>query len=78
VPGRDTAAPGRRALLDWQEGYIRAFVAAVRATLGDRAFADEALNAAVTERMNAYLPTDDLLFLMQLSIAPVRNSFAAR
>ncbi len=74
-PGHGGAAAARD-LLDWQEGYIRAFVAAVRATVGDRTATDETLTAAVTERMKAYLPSDDLLFLMQLSIAPVRNSFA--
>ena len=30
------------------------------------------MTAIVTEKMKAYLPVDDLLFLMQLSVGPLR------
>jgi glyoxylase-like metal-dependent hydrolase (beta-lactamase superfamily II) len=60
--------PRRSAPLDWQEGYINAFVEAVRA--GDWSDS-EAARAAVVERMVGYLPAPDLQFLMELSIEPV-------
>ena len=69
--------PGEAAaLLDWQQAYLGAFVDAVeraeRAGLGTEAFA-----AAVTADMQRYLPGSDLLFLMQLSIEPMRPVLAA-
>jgi glyoxylase-like metal-dependent hydrolase (beta-lactamase superfamily II) len=82
LPGDATFYPGHgdpaRAddLLAWQEGYIHAFVDAVRSASQDRGLSDEAVDAAVTTRMKAYLSSDDLLFLMQLSIAPVRAALA--
>jgi glyoxylase-like metal-dependent hydrolase (beta-lactamase superfamily II) len=60
------------ALLDWQEGYIRTYLDAVRrnATSGAGAKLDDAtLTERVTTAMRGYLPSDDLLFLMQLSVA---------
>ena len=70
-PGHGESGPARD-LLDWQEGYIRAFMGAVRSTIGEQTLTDEAAAATVTATMKAYLGRDDLLFLMQLSIAPIR------
>ena len=65
--------PGGRELLDWQAGYLRTFLDAVRAADGE----DEAVTQAVTAAMTDYLPSEDLLFLMQLSVPPVRQQLAA-
>jgi glyoxylase-like metal-dependent hydrolase (beta-lactamase superfamily II) len=70
-PGHGESGPASD-LLDWQEGYIRAFMGAVRSTIGEQTLTDEAAAATVTATMKAYLGSDDLLFLMQLSIAPIR------
>ena len=63
-------------LLDWQERYIGTFIDAVTNIPSD-AEAGTANDAAVTERvtqaMQRYLPGDDLLFLMQLSVPPMRR-----
>jgi glyoxylase-like metal-dependent hydrolase (beta-lactamase superfamily II) len=53
---------------DWQRGYIETFVAAVEAA--DWTEPEEA-KAAVVTRMKEYEPTDELQFLMELSIEPV-------
>jgi glyoxylase-like metal-dependent hydrolase (beta-lactamase superfamily II) len=53
---------------DWQRGYIETFVAAV----GDADWSEpEPAKAAVLARMKAYEPSDELQFLMELSIEPV-------
>jgi glyoxylase-like metal-dependent hydrolase (beta-lactamase superfamily II) len=53
---------------DWQRGYIETFLAAV----GDADWAEpEQAKAAVIARMTAYEPSDELQFLMELSIEPV-------
>jgi glyoxylase-like metal-dependent hydrolase (beta-lactamase superfamily II) len=52
-------------MLDWQEAYIRTFLDAVRAG---------GSNAEVIAAMTTFLPSDDLRFLMELSIDPVRAS----
>src|SRR5262245_38761759 len=53
---------------DWQRGYIEAFVAAVNwANWSDH----EQAKAAVVAAMKAYEPSDELQFLMELSIEPV-------
>jgi glyoxylase-like metal-dependent hydrolase (beta-lactamase superfamily II) len=69
-------APTTPALLDWQAGYIRTFVDAVRAAAATGADPDAATQQ-VTARMQEYLPGDDLLFLMQLSIPAVRSGLDA-
>jgi hypothetical protein len=65
-------APGpAQALLDWQEGYIRTYLDAVRRNAtsgGGERLDDAALTERVTAAMHGYLPSDDLLFLMQLSV----------
>lgn len=70
----DVASP---ALLDWQAGYIRTFVEAVEAAARTGRDADAAAQW-VTDQVRAYLARDDLLFLMQLSIEPVRTLIEAR
>jgi glyoxylase-like metal-dependent hydrolase (beta-lactamase superfamily II) len=53
---------------DWQRGYIETFVSAV----GEANWAEpEAAKAAVIAHMKRYEPTDELQFLMELSIEPV-------
>jgi glyoxylase-like metal-dependent hydrolase (beta-lactamase superfamily II) len=53
---------------DWQRGYIEAFVAAV----GEAEWSEpEQAKVAVVARMKEYEPTDELQFLMELSIEPV-------
>ena len=53
---------------DWQRGYIETFVAAV----GDAEWAEpEQAKATVIARIKEYEPTDELQFLMELSIEPV-------
>ncbi len=53
---------------DWQRGYLETFVAAV----GEADWAEpEQAKAAVVARMKEYEPTDELQFLMELSIEPV-------
>jgi glyoxylase-like metal-dependent hydrolase (beta-lactamase superfamily II) len=53
---------------DWQRGYIETFLEAV--TSADWSKPEQA-HAAVVARMKEYLPTDELQFLMELSIEPV-------
>jgi hypothetical protein len=64
------------AVLRRQQTYIRTFLDAVRSAADDPTLDDEGLTAAVTERMQAHLPVNDLLFLMQLSIIPTRDQLA--
>lgn len=70
----DTASP---ALLDWQAGYIRTFLDAVEAAARTGQDADTAAQS-VTDQVRAYLSGDDLLFLMQLSIEPIRARIEAQ
>ena len=53
---------------DWQRRYIETFLDAVRTA--DWSKPDQA-NAAVVARMKQYLPSDELQFLMELSIEPI-------
>jgi glyoxylase-like metal-dependent hydrolase (beta-lactamase superfamily II) len=53
---------------DWQRRYIETFLEAVEAA--DWSNRDRA-HAAVVSTMKQFLPTDDLLFLMELSIDPI-------
>jgi glyoxylase-like metal-dependent hydrolase (beta-lactamase superfamily II) len=53
---------------DWQRGYIETFVGAVEAA----DWSDpESAKAAVVAAMRAYLPAEELAFLMELSVEPV-------
>lgn len=61
--------------LDWQEGYIKTFLEAVRtADWSD----PEAARAAVIARMLEFLPSGALQFLMELSIDPVASHVGGR
>jgi hypothetical protein len=53
---------------DWQRGYIETFVDTVRAA--DWSEPEQAKSDIVT-RMKEYEPSEELLFLMELSIEPV-------
>ncbi len=60
---------------DWQRGYIETFVAAV----GEADWAEpEQAKAAVVARMKEYEPSDELQFLMELSIEPVAEQLGLR
>jgi glyoxylase-like metal-dependent hydrolase (beta-lactamase superfamily II) len=72
--GRPTTG---KALLDWEMHYIGRFVEVLRAADDLGRLQGDALASAVTTGMKAFLPCDDLLFLMQLSIEPVRARLAA-
>jgi glyoxylase-like metal-dependent hydrolase (beta-lactamase superfamily II) len=66
-------------LLDWQERYVNTFIDAVRSvpSVGESGTAnDAAATERVTQAMQRYLPGDDLLFLMQLSVPPMRQVLA--
>jgi hypothetical protein len=55
-------------VLDWQAGYIDAFLEAINdADWSDR----EGARRVVVDRMRDYLPTGELQFLMELSIDPL-------
>jgi glyoxylase-like metal-dependent hydrolase (beta-lactamase superfamily II) len=63
-------------LLDWQERYIRTFIDAVTnlpSASESSTTDDAAATERVTQAMQRYLPGDDLLFLMQLSVPPMRR-----
>jgi glyoxylase-like metal-dependent hydrolase (beta-lactamase superfamily II) len=60
--------PVGREMWDWQRGYIETFLEAVaNADWSEPAQA----KATVVQRMKAYEPSDELQFLMELSIEPV-------
>jgi glyoxylase-like metal-dependent hydrolase (beta-lactamase superfamily II) len=53
---------------EWQREYVETFLEAVRNADWSR---PDTAKAAVVERMATFLPTDELRFLMELSIQPV-------
>ena len=55
-------------VLDWQAGYINAFVEAIRDANWSHA---DAARSSVVRKMQHYLPTGRLQFLMELSIDPI-------
>jgi glyoxylase-like metal-dependent hydrolase (beta-lactamase superfamily II) len=59
-------------MLDWQTGYIEAFLDAVQSGVGKDFPSGDAFVEAVTRRMKQYLPGEDLEFLMRLSVEPTR------
>jgi glyoxylase-like metal-dependent hydrolase (beta-lactamase superfamily II) len=75
LPPGVTLLPGHgdragRDLLDWQRGYIERFVEAVRtADWSD----PERAKQRVVEAMTSYLPSNDLRFLMELSVEPLAS-----
>jgi glyoxylase-like metal-dependent hydrolase (beta-lactamase superfamily II) len=60
------------AILDWQANYIRRFLDVLRTVVEHDGLQGDALADAVTAEMKKFLPTDDLLFLMRLSVEPLR------
>ena len=60
--------PASPADWDWQRSYIEAFLDALRAADWSR---PEQAHTEIVAEMKRFLPTDELLFLMELSIEPV-------
>jgi glyoxylase-like metal-dependent hydrolase (beta-lactamase superfamily II) len=60
--------PGSPELFAWQRGYIETFVDAVQNADWSR---PEQAQAEVVAKVKEYLPSDDLAFLMELSVEPV-------
>jgi glyoxylase-like metal-dependent hydrolase (beta-lactamase superfamily II) len=60
--------------LGWQRRYVETFVTAVRSADWSQ---PDAARAFVVGEMTAFLPTDDLRFLMELSIDPVATQLRA-
>ena len=75
VHGPRHGEPCGAEVLDWQEGYINTFLAAVTAADWSDV---EGARAAVIARMLNYLPSGALQFLMELSIDPVGSQLGAR
>jgi len=65
-------------ILQWQTDYIQRFVDVLRSAVERDGLQGAALVDAVTAAMRAFLPGDDLLFLMQLSVEPMRARLALR
>ena len=63
-------------ILDWQVNYIQRFVGALQASAERDGLEGDALADTVTSRMKEFLPTEDLLFLLRLSVEPMRNQLA--
>jgi glyoxylase-like metal-dependent hydrolase (beta-lactamase superfamily II) len=63
-------------ILHWQANYIRRFVEVLRSAVARDGLQGDALADAVTARMKEFLPSDDLLFLMRLSVEPMRQQLA--
>lgn len=78
LPAGATLYPGHgepttAEMASWQRGYITAFVESVRAA----DWTDpEPAKADVVARMTAYLPGEELRFLMELSIEPMAAAMA--
>ena len=64
------------AILDWQTNYIQRFVDILRTAVEREGLQGDALADAVTTRMKAFLPSEALLFLLRLSVEPMRNRLA--
>jgi glyoxylase-like metal-dependent hydrolase (beta-lactamase superfamily II) len=60
---------------DWQRGYIETFVNAVQDADWS---APERAHVAVVASMKEYLPNDDLIFLMELSIEPLAEQLGLK
>jgi glyoxylase-like metal-dependent hydrolase (beta-lactamase superfamily II) len=79
LPADATLHPGHggqvtTAHFDWQREYIETFLEAVREADWSQ---PEAAKASVVKRMTQFLPTDDLRFLMELSIEPIAGRLGA-
>jgi glyoxylase-like metal-dependent hydrolase (beta-lactamase superfamily II) len=65
-------------ILQWQTNYIERFVDVLRAAVERDGLQGDALADAVTAAMKEFLSTDDLLFLMRLSVEPMRARLVLR
>src|SRR5262245_1959816 len=65
-------------ILRWQSNYIHRFLDVIQAAVERRGLQGNTLTDAVTAAMKEFLPSDDLLFLMQLSVEPMRARLALR
>jgi glyoxylase-like metal-dependent hydrolase (beta-lactamase superfamily II) len=65
-------------ILRWQSNYIHHFLDVLQTAVERRGLQGGALTDAVTAAMKEFLPSDDLLFLMQLSVEPMRARLALR
>jgi glyoxylase-like metal-dependent hydrolase (beta-lactamase superfamily II) len=63
-------------ILRWQSNYIQRFLEVLRAAVEQNGLQGDALADAVTAAMKEFLPSDDLLFLMRLSVEPMRARLA--
>ena len=64
-------------ILNWQVGYIATFLEAVRSGAATDRLTGDQLTEAVARRMKEYLPSNDLEFLMRLSVEPTRVRLAS-
>ncbi len=64
------------ALLDWQADYIHHVLGAIDSSSRRDGLEGDALADAVTARMKAFLPAEDLLFLTRLSVESLRQRLA--
>jgi len=64
-------------LFTWQAGYIRRFLTLLETALDEKRVQGEALADLICAGMQEYLPGDDLLFLLRLSVEPMRERMAA-
>ncbi|MGE5242953.1 MAG: MBL fold metallo-hydrolase [Betaproteobacteria bacterium] len=64
-------------LFAWQAGYIRRFLTLLQMALDEQRVQGEALADLMCARMQEYLPGDDLLFLLRLSVEPMRERLIA-
>jgi hypothetical protein len=66
------------AILDWQSNYIQRFLEVLRSGVQRDGLQGDALADAVTAQIKVFLPKDDLLFLMRLSVEPMRLRLGLR
>ena len=65
------------ALFEWQAGYIRRFLTLLQSAVDENRVQGDALTNLVCAQMQEYLPGDDLLFLLRLSVEPMRERLIA-
>jgi glyoxylase-like metal-dependent hydrolase (beta-lactamase superfamily II) len=64
------------AILDWQASYIHHFLDTLRSAVERDGLVGDALADAVTSRMSMWSNTEDLSFLLRLSVEPMRARLA--
>jgi glyoxylase-like metal-dependent hydrolase (beta-lactamase superfamily II) len=64
------------AILEWQATYIERFVKGLHSAVERDGLEGGTLAEAVTASMKEFLPSDDLLFLLRLSVEPMRARLA--